>query len=350
MNFGYKKNLIFWGSPPPPIGGMSVHIHRLSIHLKSKKWSVYFYNFTKIDRADDKTLNVKNLFLWYLSLWFTKTPKIHYVITTRPYVRLLASLITLIGKKVILREGGRDLKRTSEKNFLNKVMNILSLKLCTSFIGVNKEICNYANLYISKKKIYNIPGFIIPPNEKIKCPTKIIDFFQKKSMRIVVCGQIFAKEKEDIYGLWDILKCIKLLKSENQIKNVKCVIILYQSLGINSSEINKFKEFIFQNNLEDYLLIFHSKNQLWPILKESNIFIRSSITDGDANSIREANHFNNFVIASDCVPRPKFCTLYKTNDVFDLAEKIKNFRKKKMKSYPSKNDNVEKIEKLLKSL
>ena len=94
------------------------------------------------------------MYLWYLSLWVCSSPQIHYVITTRPHIRFLASLITLIGKKVILREGGRDLERISQKNYFYKVLNILSLKLCTSFIGVNKEICSFANYFISKEKPY----------------------------------------------------------------------------------------------------------------------------------------------------------------------------------------------------
>ena len=89
--------------------------------------------------------------------------------------------------------------------------------------------------------------------------------------------------------------------------------------------------------MSGYLKIYNSTKELWPILKESNVFIRTSITDGDANSLREANYFDNVVIASDCVRRPDFCILYRTNDVNDLLsdDKKSNFYKNSLMFFSS---------------
>ena len=121
-------------------------------------------------------------------------------------------------------------------------------------------------------------------------------------------------------------------------------------MGDNTNERNKFEESIKNCDLDDHLKIYHNKEELWPILKESNVFIRTSITDGDANSLREADYFNNVVIASDCISRPEFCNLYRTNDVNDLFHKIKNLKNlanltKKESSLD--NVNARKVENLL---
>ena len=34
------KIIYFWGTPPPPIGGMTVHIERLAFHLSKNKWKI----------------------------------------------------------------------------------------------------------------------------------------------------------------------------------------------------------------------------------------------------------------------------------------------------------------------
>ena len=99
--------------------------------------------------------------------------------------------------------------------------------------------------------------------------------------------------------------------------------------------------------MSGYLKIYNSTKELWPILKESNVFIRTSITDGDANSLREANYFDNVVIASDCVRRPDFCILYRTNDVNDLFQKIKNLKNSTKKEAILDNVNARKVEDLL---
>ena len=63
----------------------------------------------EVSKKDKKTItlpnliNINNLLYWYLSLFFLKTNSIHYVITTRAFIRFLASLLVLSGQKVIIR-------------------------------------------------------------------------------------------------------------------------------------------------------------------------------------------------------------------------------------------------------
>jgi hypothetical protein len=341
------KTIYFWGTPPPPIGGMNVHIERLAYHLSKKKWNIIFFNFSNYTHNFEFVKKINNLSFWYLSLFFYNKKSIHYVITTRTIIRFLASLLVLSGQKVILREGGRDLQKSSKSSIILNVINILSLKLCTNFIGVNKEICDFAKKYKSEKKVFHINGFIYPPDLDTLPPDEIISFFGDSNLRFVTCGQVVSSSEEDIYGLWSIIPLVKSLTEKNI--DIKLCLVSYNYGEDNTRCRNEYKKSINDQGISKNILFYHSNIQLWPILKYSNFFIRSAITDGDSNAVREALVLNNTVFCSDCVERPKHCITYKTNDNDDLIEKILTFIEggsKKNKNIDS-SKNEDKIESLL---
>jgi hypothetical protein len=321
-----KKNIsiAFWGSPPPPIGGMTVHIQRFSSLLISEGVKVIMYNFSKEKSVIDNVKNVNSILMWYLSLIFLKSPKIHYVITTNSKVRFLATMLSIIRlKKVIIRVGGHSLKNSINRGGLDKYLNIVALKLCFGFIGVNKEICDIAVQYTSKNKVNHIPGFLPPVNIETppQIPIEIDEFFNSVDVKIVVTGQIVFKEEDDLYGLWDVLDFIEELKESN--KKVRCCIVSYSYLHDNFEERKQFNEEIVNRKLNENVFVYHNLGELWPIINTADVFIRPSYTDGDANSIREALFLNKIVIASNSVERPSKCILYETGNTKDLVEKVK---------------------------
>jgi glycogen(starch) synthase len=58
------------------------------------------------------------------------------------------------------------------------------------------------------------------------------------------------------------------------------------------------------------------------VIARSDIFIRPTLSDGDAISVREAIALGTPVVASDVVSRPKGTFCFKTGDAGDLALKI----------------------------
>ena len=221
-----------------------------------------------------------------------------------------------------MRVGGRSLENSLNGNILERTLAIISLKLCTGFIGVNTDICKLAEKHTSKVKINNISGFI-PPNQETSTPIEITNFFSEKDyLKLVITGQVVEENEEDIYGLHHAINSLLLLKKEGC--KFKCCIVSYTISGDNISQVQRFRKKINTLGLKENVILYHNTDELWPILKVSDIFLRTSITDGDANSIREALFFKKIVIASDCVQRPKDCIIYKTLDSHDLIHKIKN--------------------------
>jgi hypothetical protein len=344
-----SKTIAFWGAPPPPIGGMTVHIQRFSNLLKKDNWAVVFYNLGNLKETKSAFGAFFSLLKWYLSLVFLPSSRVHYVITTRSYVRFLASVLTVIrGKKVILRVGGRSLENSIENGGLGKLLTIWSLKLCSAFIGVNKDICKLASNYTRSSKIHMIAGFIPPmvDSNTNQIPSSIKHFFKEAEEKVIVTGQIVKWGEDDIYGLWDILPFIEGVKNSG----VKCCIISYNFVSDNIIARDLFISEINKRGLSEWLMVYHNEGELWPILNYADVFVRSSHTDGDANSIREALFLGKRVIASSCVRRPSKCELYETNDITDL---IATFNKGNTLASPeasTENGNYPKLLSLLDDL
>jgi glycosyltransferase involved in cell wall biosynthesis len=334
-----NKQIAFWGTPPPPIGGMTVHIDRLSKKLVQSGFNCTMYNFTSTKRTDSNIVNISSPFIWYLSLLFGKSPKIHYVITTRTLIRFLAVLFGRIrNKKILLRVGGKSLENDIKRNKYYYWMSKWAIRNCTHFIGVNKNICATAeSLGKEETKISHIPGFIKPIDNGELPIKEILDFFEGSNLKLVLSGQVFAKNEFDIYGLWDVLEALEIVK--RKIPEVKLVIFNYTINRDDSEAYESYLSNIKMKNLSSSILIIRTQMKLWTTLKFADIFLRPSYTDGDANSLREALSLNVFSIASDVVPRPEGAVLYSSGDIQALANSIIDFHQ----NSDSKKDTIQTI-------
>ena len=61
-------------------------------------------------------------------------------------------------------------------------------------------------------------------------------------------------------------------------------------------------------------MFYESSEEFCPILTISDLFLRPTLTDGDAVSIREALYLGVPVVASNAVKRPEFVNLFENED------------------------------------
>lgn len=126
---------------------------------------------------------------------------------------------------------------------------------------------------------------------------------------------------------------ITLLKAINVIKDKLKLELIMMGRGIFK---NKFKNYIFENNLKNIVKLVNFQKNPYPFIKNSNIFILSSKYEGLPNVLLEAITLNKFVISSDCPTGPgeilsngKGGLLFKTGDYKELANKILYYAKNK---------------------
>ena len=124
-----------------------------------------------------------------------------------------------------------------------------------------------------------------------------------------------------------------LLKAINLLKNKLKIELLIIGRGEYK---NKLKNFIKENFLEKNVKIIDFKNNPYPFINSSDLFILSSKYEGLPNVILEAIVLKKFVISSDCPTGPKEILdngkggeLFKTGSYTDLSKKILKFTKNK---------------------
>ena len=306
-----------WGTYPPPVGGVTIHVKRLLYHLNQSKF-VLLRNF-KPNKVSCKYIHqVKYPFLEFFSLLFKRKRIIHlHSNNTKAFLLLYLFGIkhkigvTLHNKRLIHETS--FIKRFIIKRFLQKA----------SFIFLNDpqyKALLLENGFGTNKNMHLIPAFIPPgDNERAKIDDSILDFRNRHSFLISANASCLLLENGiDTYG-FDLL--IELIHELNQKKvNAGLIFCLPQmgNKGYYDLCLNKIKQY----QLNDHILIFsNSLSNGFEIWELSDLFIRPTSTDIEGISVKEALLYKTPVIASDVCPRPVSAILFRNRDFDDLLKK-----------------------------
>ena len=86
---------------------------------------------------------------------------------------------------------------------------------------------------------------------------------------------------------------------------------------------DKLEQEIKERGLSEHILfITRHLDVVYPIWQESDIFVRPTVVDGDALSVREAMYFKTPVVTSDACPRPEGVTLFKNRDIDSFTDNV----------------------------
>ncbi len=210
-------------------------------------------------------------------------------------------------------------KNFIKKYLYKKIINLADKVMVNSFefkksmhkqFGINSEV------------IYNPLNSI---EIKKKSKIKIKNIFPKKVLKIITVGR-FVNQKDQI----TILKSLNLIKDKI---NFHLIIV---GRGILKQKLSNY---IVSNNLRNKVSFIDFKNNPFPYILKSDLFILSSKFEGLPNVLLEAICLKKFVISSNCPTGPKEILLngkggylFPVGDYKQLAKKVllfsKNSRKK----------------------
>jgi glycosyltransferase involved in cell wall biosynthesis len=320
--------------PVSYVGGVSIHINRL-IYILSEDidYSISIIDESPLNLNKKKFINLRkwsNFFDYYKCLKYADVIHIHSV---HWLIRIYNIFWALILKRKIIV--------TLHSFRLNKLkLDITSffLKRVELIISVNDEIYQKINK-LNKNSI--IKEAFIPPNieTELMLPQQVIERLDnEKKIKTLICANAFRLtpfNNAELYGFDQCVEIAKMAKKEGL--NI-LVIYVIGTLNKNDNIYNYYSKIITNEQLMDYIWTITEQISFVRLITECNLVLRPTLSDGDALTVREAIFLDKNVIASDVVKRPSGTTLYKTGDVLDLFNKIKD--EIKIKSFINKKNDL----------
>jgi glycosyltransferase involved in cell wall biosynthesis len=331
-----KKGIIFF-MPEIGVGGVENNLFNISNYLSKKIKNIKIFTNTKNlnNKFDDKIeiisskfkyFNYLNLRLKYficlvnLYLYLKKNKNfIVFSFQANVYCVVICKLLNI---KIIVRSNTSPLGW--KHNFIKKKIYKFFMKKADIFLVNSFEFKNQIKdeYELNAKCILNpLDKKKIIKRSKNKCKYYFKNT-KKNILRIINIGRL-TDQKDQI----TILKAIKLIRN----------IINFELLIIgNGYEKKNLCKFIKKNKLNHFVKIINFKANHYPILKQAEIFILSSLFEGLPNVLLEAACLKKFVISSRCPSGPteilkngKGGFLYDIKDYAGLARKILLYSKKK---------------------
>ncbi len=285
--------------------------------------------------SEDLNLRFKYLLCLYLLLKFIIKNKNSLVLSFQAniYCILICKLFNI---KVITRSN------SSPSGWYHNFIKKFIYKKIVSF--ANLVIVNSIEFKKEMKREFDINSTCIynPLNkkeilEKSKKKIKINFFKQKNTLKIINVGRLVEQKNHAI-----LLQSINYLKKYNL--NLKVLII---GRGVEKEKLVKF---IKENNLKKVIKIINFRNNPYPYINKSDLFILTSKYEGLPNVLLEAAVLKKFIISSDCPTGPKEILLngkggflFKEGNCKDLSNKILKFAKNKKNLKPKINYNYKNL-------
>jgi len=314
-----KRTILIAGPIPPPAGGISIHIHRLQHILEDR------FNVLLLDESHNQkpgVFNIRSLgFKSYFQL-ILQSDLLYIHSGNRFFKKLHIVLGRLFQKKILITIHGYGKKRAG----IFRRWDELIYGLAHQIILVNKEIFQKVHLPPNKCIIRNA---FLPPilAEEKPLPEYVMERIadskkQKKLILINNASRLDTFKGKDLYGLDMTLKAVKALKTFGL--EVDCIFCV-SSLSNGKDRFDEGLDYIKSNELASNFLLIHEKLSFVQLITQCDIVLRTTNTDGDSLTIREALYLKKPVLSSDAVKRPTGTHLFITRDQADF-----NFELKKM--------------------
>lgn len=317
---GKLPRILIIGPAPQNIGGISIHIRRLMALLKGD------YEFDIVDEGHKRWNGVFNLRSLNLFKYFGKIFRAniihiqsgHFVL--RLFHVIICKFIFLKNTVVTVHRDPNIEGRTSITRWF--------LKRCNSVIVVNDKGYDALVVKNCKCSYLLLPAYLPPDiNAEHQLPDEIIqkiaEIRQDSNSFLMVSNawKLVRHNNEDLYGLDQCIEAlVELKKSEN---HYYLIFVIADNTDA-APYVNQYKKIIEENDIAERVMIWEKPLSFVRLAQASDIVLRTTNTDGDAISIREALDLNKIVIASDVVKRPQGVKLFKTRDVNSLVATIEN--------------------------
>ena len=308
--------VVLLGPFPPPHGGVQTNLVAIREYLRRNGHTCDVVNLTRFRRenADGVYYPAGAAELMRL-LWRLPADilHMHFGGNLTPRLMGLAFFCTLLpGRKTVLTfhsggypgsPAGRSARRATLRGFV--------LRRIDGLIGVNRELCEmFARFGARPNRIRSILPFAVePPDRSLPLPERLAAFLATHSPALLSVG---GMEPE-----YDI---------PLQVEAMAAVLERYPRAGLlvagSGSQEESLRALVAGKPYADRILLYGDMPHAVTLRAtlECDVFLRTTLYDGDSVSVREALYIGTPVIATDNGMRPKGVHLIPVGDGHRLVE------------------------------
>lgn len=323
-----RHKLILVGGYPPPYGGNSVHIKRLMTKCLKAGLKCYVLDPYNVPTGDEPTqvrrysgiTICRVVRLWKDILRMSKGSIVHFHVSAFNrffWIGWLMLIATMKSKsRIITIHSGSFISQIHAHSSIYQWLLSVLLRRFDFVIVVNEVQLHYVTerLRLRKASVRVIPAFIppLPPPDRDNLR---LDITAKLALRerptwLLLTSGYGTKQ----YGFELVLEAVERVQKQGI--NTGLVIVIYSKFDKSylksiAQQTSRVRNVVILENL--------TPEEFSMLQTMCDIYIRATLTDGDAVAIREAAMSGCRIAASDCVPRPKGCALFSSGSSDSLA-------------------------------
>jgi glycosyltransferase involved in cell wall biosynthesis len=302
------------GPTPPPLGGVSVHLTRLSARLLACGHEPVHHNPQRPG---------EHLFSTWSRYRKACVGDLAHIHLRSIFDASFFGMRARLGHPVVLTLHGEGLARQLQAaSPLRRAWMRPAIRGVDAIIAVNSAIARFAidTLGFDEGAVHVIPAFLPPDKETLQetpVPPAIESFLQTHSP--VISANAFHLGLDGdvpLYGTDLLLELLLELRSSHP----QAGVLLYVSCEEDHPTVADLRQVLADAAMTEHYHVVSGSRPFGPAMVRSSLLVRPTSTDGDAVSIREALTAGVPVVASDVVSRPEGVHAFEYRDLRSLVD------------------------------
>jgi glycogen(starch) synthase len=320
-------DVLLIGPISPPFGGVASHIERLRRLLPPQdlRVGVLSHYGAPATPPDIAGYLHRNPLLYWAAIRRHKSRIVHY--HHSHWLLLVAVGLAAHGdsRRYVVTVHGHELETVLHSR-IRPVAALArwALRQFDDVIAVSEEIASDIRAHGGAERVHIIPAFLAPgPAEPVKLDAKSEEFFAGGSPVLVAsCSQLCARPgTSDRYGFDLAVEAFCEIGGRNP--GIRLALFLGRPPSTRGEHeyVQLLERRVLASGLGRRLLIL-VEAPLPPAFSYDVVYLRPTLTDGDAVSVREALAMNVPVLASDVVRRPAGTRTFRGGDAGALCSEL----------------------------
>ena len=309
--------ILLIGSYPPPHGGVSVHVSEVRRRLRLSGIECRVVNVDPRAPQSNEYLSIRGgLHLLFLLTRFARDGWTLHAHTNGHnhkswLVALISGLAGVFGPGSLLTlHSGLAAAHIAKGRVGPRLLARFVCLLHRRIIAVAPEIQEaLLSLGVPAARVEVLAAFLFAPPSRAEAP-ELLDLEAREPLLAVTLSfrpeygfELLVEALDRLRGRHPQIACLVMGSGERQAQAEQLV-----------CERHLQNSILFKGNVSHGLCI--------SVMSRCDLFVRPTLADGDANSVREALSLGIPVVASDVGHRPPGTVLFRTGDVDDLVAKI----------------------------